>query len=62
MDYPYYLKKLREKAFLSQADLAKLLEVSVITVTRWETGKFEPTIRLKKKIHTLLVNFKIIEE
>ena len=40
--------------FLSQEDLAQKLGVSYVTVNRWENGKFEPTIKMKKKLNRLL--------
>lgn len=39
--------------FLSQRDLAAKLGISYTTVNRWETGKFIPTIQMKKKLHSL---------
>ena len=53
MDYPKLLKEYREKMFLSQEDLAQKLGVSYVTVNRWENGKFEPTIKMKKKLHSM---------
>lgn len=55
MDYPKLLKKYREKMFLSQEDLAQKLGVSYVTVNRWENGKFEPTIKMKKKLNKLFL-------
>lgn len=53
MDYPKLLKEYREKMFLSQEDLAQKLGISYVTVNRWENGKFEPTIKMKKKLHNM---------
>ncbi|HOO23162.1 MAG TPA: helix-turn-helix transcriptional regulator [Clostridia bacterium] len=50
MDYQRLVKKLREKLILSQQELAELLEVSFSSINRWETGKHEPTIKVKRKI------------
>ena len=55
MDYPKLLKKYREKMFLSQEDLAQKLGISYVTVNRWENGKFEPTIKMKKKLNKLFL-------
>ena len=55
MDYPKLLKEYREKMFLSQEDLAQKLGVSYVTVNRWENGKFEPTIKMKKKLNKLFL-------
>ncbi len=40
---PARIKKLRKKLGLTQKELAARLGVHVITVTRWETGAFEPS-------------------
>ena len=52
IDYAEFLKQYREMMFLSQRDLAAKLGVSYTTVNRWETGKFVPTIRMKKKLYS----------
>lgn len=62
MDYPLMIKRYREKVFLSQQDLADLLGVSVITVSRWENAHFEPTIKCKRKLHKLFTEAKMVEE
>lgn len=61
MDYPAKIKEYREKMFLSQNDLAKLLGVSFVTVNRWEKGHFVPTISCKRKLHKLFVEANIVE-
>lgn len=50
MDYQKIVKHLREKLILSQVELADLLGVSFASINRWETGKHEPTIKVKRKI------------
>lgn len=50
MDYQRLVKELREKLILSQQEFADLLEVSFASINRWETGKHEPTIKVKRKI------------
>lgn len=50
MDYSKIIKELRKKLILSQSELAKLLDVSFSSVNRWENGKHEPTIKVKRKI------------
>ena len=40
---PEDIKKFREKEGLTQEDLARLLNVSVTTVSRWETGDTKVT-------------------
>lgn len=44
------IKKIRTIALLTQAELAKKLEVSTNTVQRWEGGICEISIRHKRKI------------
>ena len=61
MDYPKLLKEYREKMFLSQEDLAQKLGVSYVTVNRWETGKFDPTIKMKKKLYGLFRKAGLLE-
>jgi putative transcriptional regulator len=50
MNYAKLIKKLREKLILSQIEFASLLGISYTTVSRWESGKHEPTIKMKRKI------------
>jgi DNA-binding transcriptional regulator YiaG len=44
------VKQLRVKLILSQQEFANLLNVSFASINRWETGKHEPTIKVKRKI------------
>jgi transcriptional regulator with XRE-family HTH domain len=44
----YSLKRLREEASLSQEALARLINVSVTTISRWETGRHEPTFNVRQ--------------
>ena len=52
-EYSQKIKFLRERLFLTQADLAKRIGVSFATVYRWENGRFEPSMRYKKVISSL---------
>lgn len=61
MDYPRAIKKLREKNFITQEELAKLLGVSFISVNRWENGHFEPTMKIKRRLHKLFIEAGIEE-
>lgn len=49
-DYRELTKELRDKLILTQQEFAKLLGVSFASVNRWENGKFEPSIKVKRKI------------
>ena len=55
INYSVKIKEYRERKFLTQEELAKILGVSKLSVTRWETGKFEPTMQIKKKLYQLFV-------
>lgn len=50
MDYQRLVKELRVKLILSQQEFADLLNVSFASINRWETGKHEPTIKVKRII------------
>ena len=56
INYALKIKEYRERNFLTQAELADILGVSKMSVTRWETGKFEPSIKMKKKLYKLFVD------
>jgi len=61
MDYNYQKLTitLRNKLVLSQEEFAKLLGVSFASVNRYENGRHEPTIKVKKKIIELCKKNKI---
>ncbi len=62
MNYSKNVKLLREKLFLTQQELAELLNVSFSSVNRWERGHYDPTIKVKRKLHKLFVENGIVEE
>lgn len=62
MKYHLAIKKLREKMFVTQEELATLLGVTNITVNRWENEKFEPSIKIKKKLNELFVKYNVLDE
>lgn len=53
MDYKHLLKRIRDTLLVSQADLAKMLNITFATVNRWENGHHEPSIRQKRAIREL---------
>ena len=59
MNYSEAIKKLRNKMLLTQEELAKKLGVSSVTVNRWESGKFEPTIKIKRKLSPFFKKYEI---
>lgn len=59
MDYSKIIKELRLKLLLTQTEFAELLGVSFESVNRWENGKNEPTMKIKRKISELLEKNKV---
>ena len=55
----------RQKAFYTQEDFAKELDVALSTVNRWELNKAKPNVRTMKTIKTFCekneLDFGIIE-
>lgn len=58
-NYAESIKELRTKMTLSQIELAQVLGVSFASVNRWETGKHEPTIKIKRKIKALMREYDV---
>jgi putative transcriptional regulator len=52
MTYAKAIKELRKKLILTQTEFAELLGVSFQSINRWEKGKHEPTIKVKRKLDT----------
>lgn len=61
-NYGIMIKALREKMTLSQIEFAEVLGVSFASVNRWETGKHEPTIKIKRKLKALFREYDIKSE
>ena len=62
MNYAIIIKKIRNKLFLTQTELAEKLGVSLATVCRWEKGTFEPTMKVKRKLQPLFEQYNIVVE
>ncbi|MBR2372063.1 MAG: helix-turn-helix transcriptional regulator [Clostridia bacterium] len=62
MEYSKKIKLIREKMILTQEELAVALGVSSVTVCRWETGKCEPTIKVKKIIKRYIEDNNLVLE
>lgn len=62
MNYPEKIKEYRDKVLITQTELANKLGVSFASVNRWETGKFEPTMKIKRKLRKLFNEAGIKEE
>ena len=59
MEYQKIIKNLITKLVLSQQEFSELLGVSFTSVNRWENGKHEPTIKVKRKIIQLCKDNKV---
>lgn len=61
-DYALAIKELRKKMMLSQEEFAKVLGVSFSSINRWENGKHEPTIKIKRKLKALFKEYNILND
>ena len=55
INYALKIREYRERKFLKQEELATILGVSKTSITRWETGKFAPTMNIKKKLYQMFL-------
>lgn len=63
MTYAKAIKKLRSKMLLTQMEFSQLLGVSFASINRWETGRFEPTMKIKRKLAPIFRKYRIeVEE
>jgi len=62
VDYSELIKELRKKMIISQSELANILEVSFSSVNRWENGRYDPTIKVKRKLNDLFIKYNIQED
>lgn len=59
MKYSEAVRLLRRKMLLTQTEFAKYMEVSFATINRWESGEYEPTMKMKRKLASLFEQYKI---
>ena len=59
MTYSEAIKILRRKMILTQTELAELLNVTFGTVNRWESGKYKPTTKIKRRLQPYLEKYDI---
>lgn len=52
MTLSYSIKKIRQKLFMTQEELATELNVAFSTVNRWENGKTIPNMTAMKQLKT----------
>jgi putative transcriptional regulator len=57
--YPSAIRRLRAKLNISQTELAALMGVSFTSVNRWESGKYKPTTKTKRKLAPLFEKYNI---
>lgn len=50
INFPEEIKKLRERALLTQMEFAETVGVAFSTVNRWKAGKARPNIKAMKNI------------
>jgi len=62
MDYAKLIKRIRNTLIISQTELANMLGVSFTTISRWEQGLHQPTIKMKRKIFEFCKTNKITME
>lgn len=62
MNYSKLIKKIRETLFMTQTEFAKMLGVTFETVNRWENQKFDPSMKIKKKLNDICIENNITLE
>ena len=50
MSLPSVLKQTRQKLFMTQEDFASAINVSAVTINRWEKGHSKPNMTAMKNI------------
>ncbi len=60
-DYAFFIKELRKRMLVSQTEFAEMLGVSFASVNRWENGLHEPTIKIKRKLRELFIQYGMME-
>ena len=61
MDWAKSVKELREKALITQTELAEMLGVSFATINRYENGHHEPTMKVKRQLMKLFKKYGVVE-
>lgn len=49
------IKEYRNIKLLTQTELVKILGVGFVSISRWESGKHEPTMSMKRKLKELFI-------
>lgn len=61
MDWGRSVRELREKALITQTELAEMLGVSFATINRYENGHHEPTMKVKRQLMKLFKKYGVVE-
>lgn len=59
MIYKETVKKIKHEMLLTKEDFTKLLDVSFTTINRWETGKYVPTIKARRRLQPYFEKYNI---
>ena len=59
MTYAKAIKLLRDRMLITQTELAKLLGTTQVSIYRWESGKYEPSFKAKRKLKEYFTQCKI---
>lgn len=59
MSFADKIKFVRAQLLISQKELANLIGVNYVTISRWETGKLQPSFLTEKKFEKFCNNKKI---
>lgn len=62
MNYKESIFLLRQRMCITQVELAEILEVGVASISRWEQGHYEPTMKVKRKLKKLFSEANIVIE
>jgi putative transcriptional regulator len=58
LEFSDSVKELRKQLNLSQEELARKLDISFSTISRWENGKSSPSKLAKKQLDTFVAKMK----
>lgn len=59
MTYKDAVKKLIFKMLLTKKEFVKLLDVCFVTINRWKTDKYVPTIKVRRKLQPYFEKYNI---
>ena len=62
MNWSSMIKKLRNRMLLTQTEFAVILGVSFASVNRWENGKYEPTMKIKRELMKMFKKYRVVED